>query len=68
MMQMPMTRPIMIESLRLLVRIMDTMLLMPGMVSTPIKNDIVKLKRELSNDMPHSTVYTRQGASLTAEL
>ena len=58
-MQMPMTRPIMIESLRLLVRIIDTMLLMPGIVSTPIKNDAVKLEWELTNDMPHSTVYTR---------
>jgi hypothetical protein len=67
-MQTPMTIPMMIESLRRLVRIMDTMLLMPGIVSTAIKNYAVKLKRELTNDMPHSTVYTSQRASLTAEL
>lgn len=38
MMQTPITIPIMIESLRRLVRIIDTMLLMPGMVSTTIRN------------------------------
>ncbi len=58
MMQTPITIPIMIESLRRLVRIIATMLLMPGMVSTTVRNrGAASHEKELTNNMAHSTVY-----------